>query len=498
MIDIFTQYSLPAGAVLGSTEGKLFYGNENPIVDNVVGVPIGSYYLRDFECTMHLKHGPNQGDWTVLNAGSANRSFGAFVRTRHTDNIVLTGGTDSAVPFGVFDISTAPDVVRAPNSSSITMVEGGTYVIQYWFSAIGNPTDLDFEISVNGVVTAHDRDVVTGIAVVPNVNPNDAITVRTINTKGNNITLQEFHCMVFKLDVPDVVTEEIVDGNTQTVKVEDDQGTPVDVTEIAIGSGLLKNILDGKVELSLDPASIPAVPSEKFVTITDGTTTESDTSKVSIGSGLDLVKNTAGEVTLSVDPGIIPTIPPEKSVSITDGTNTEADATSITIGDKLELTKNSAGAVTLNAVEQTGGGSEKFHFSAYSTYNQSLSWYTRDINWDMERRKDTSHYRHDIGSTDVEVLVSGWYKVSYDVSIRGSSSSRSMSRTWLMVDGEELDGSESWAYHRTTSQGSETSSMKTMVYLFAGSKVGVRCVRQSGGSTLYTIPYASRLNIETA
>ena len=162
------------------------------------------------------------------------------------------------------------------------------------------------------------------------------------------------------------------------------------------------------------------------------------------------------------------------------------------------MTKNAVGEVTLDADDQIAGGPSAKYFSAYSTYTQSVSWYTCDINWDMERRKDTTHFRHDIGSTDVEILVDGWYKVSYDVSIRCSSSSRSQSRTWLMIDGKELDGSEAYAYHRTTSQSYQTCSAKAVVWLFAGSKVGVRSVRQAGGSTLYTIPYASRLNIETA
>lgn len=497
--NIFEQFSLHPDAVLGSTEGKLYYGNLNPIVDNLLtSVPIGSYYLRDFECTMYLRYGPNLGDWTILNAGSANRALGAFVRTRYTENIVLTGNTSAPVPFGVFDISTAPNVVRSPNQHSITMVEDGTYVVQYWFSAIGNPTDLQIELSIDGEVVPHERDIVTGIVAVSGVGKNSSLTVRAINNTGNNITLQEFHCLVFKIDIPFVVTEEIVDGDSQTVNIEDDEGQIVPVNQIGVGSGLQRTIVDGSVQFEIDPSIIPIIPAEKSVEVTDGTIIEADTAKIMVGSGLELVKGAAGEVNLSVDPSIIPTIPAEKFVEVTDGTNTEADLSKVNIGSNLTLTKNAAGEVTLDVDDQTAGGSGAKYFSAYSTYTQSISWYTRDINWDMERRKDTTHFRHDIGSTDVEVLVDGWYKVSYDVSIRCSSSSRSQSRSWLMVDGEELDGSESYAYHRTTSQSYQTCSAKTIVWLFAGSKVGVRSVRQSGGSTLYTIPYASRLNIETA
>ena len=452
MINIFEQFSLHPDAVLGSTEGKLYYGNLNPIVDDLSVIPIGSYYLRDFECTMHLRYGPNLGDWTILNAGSANRALGAFVRTRYTENIVLTGNTSAPVPFGVFDISTAPNVVRSPNSSSITMIESGTYVIQYWFSAIGNPTDLGIELSIDGEVLAQDRDIVTGIAVAKGLDANKTLTIRAINDTGNNITLQEFHCLVFKIDTPSIVTEEIVDGNSQTVNVEDDEGQIVPVNQIGVGSGLQRTIVDGSVQFEIDPSIIP----------------------------------------------VIPEIPAEKFVEVTDGTNTETDVSKVNIGSNLTLTKNAVGEVTLDADDQIAGGSSAKYFSAYSTYTQSVSWYTRDINWDMERRKDTTHFRHDIGSTDVEILVDGWYKVSYDVSIRCSSSSRSQSRTWLMVDGKELDGSEAYAYHRTTSQSYQTCSAKSVVWLLAGSKVGVRSVRQSGGSTLYTIPYASRLNIETA
>lgn len=448
MINIFEQFSLHPDAVLGSTEGKLYYGNLNPIVDDLSAVPIGSYYLRDFECTIHLRYGPNLGDWTILNAGSANRALGAFVRTRYTENIVLTGNTSAPVPFGVFDISTAPNVVRSPNQHSITMVEDGTYVVQYWFSGIGNPTDLQIELSIDGEVVPHNRDIVTGIVAVGGVGKNSSLTVRAINDTGNNITLQEFHCLVFKLDVPAVVTEESIGVAPPTVNIEDD-GQIVPVKQLAAGTGLLQRVVDGNVQFEIDPNIIPPPPTEKFIEITDGTKVEADLSKVNIGSNLTLTMDAVGEVTLDAD-------------------------------------------------DQTASESDAKYFSAYSTYTQSISWYTRDINWDMERRKDTTHFRHDIGSTDVEILVDGWYKVSYDVSIRCSSSSRSQSRTWLMVDGKELDGSEAYAYHRTTSQSYQTCSAKSVVWLLAGSKVGVRSVRQSGGSTLYTIPYASRLNIETA
>ena len=451
MIDIFSQYALPIDAVLGSTEGKLFYGNQNPIVDDLSSVPVGSYYLRDFECTMHLKYGPNRGDWTILNAGSANRALGAFVRTRHTENIVLTGNTNSPVPFGVFDISTAPNVVRSPNQHSVTMVEGGTYVVQYWFSAIGNPTDLQIELSIDGEVIAQNRDIVTGIAVVDGAVKNSSLAVRAINDTGNIITLQEFHCLVFKIDVPRLL--DVTPGG-KPVKVEDDVGEIVEVAELEFGSGLLKSVTDGKVNLSVDPSIIPTIPE----------------------------------------------IPAEKYIVATDGVNLESDLSKITVGDGLTMTKGNAGEITLRADPIDGGGNDTHEhcvFSAYSTYYSSVSWYTRDINWDIETKKDIDCYKHNVGSTEVEILKSGWYKVQYEVSFRISSgSSRSVSRSYIMVNGWKVNGSESYGYHRSSSQGYDAVSATIAVYLAAGDKVKIQTVRKFGNATLYTQPYASRIFIE--
>ncbi len=137
-------------------------------------------------------------------------------------------------------------------------------------------------------------------------------------------------------------------------------------------------------------------------------------------------------------------------------------------------------------------------FAAYSTYYSSVSWYTRDINWDIESKKDSDCYTHNVGSTEIEIKKNGWYKIQYEVSLKVSNgSSRTASRSYIVVNGSEVYGSESYGYHRNSSQGYDTSSAKVPVYLNAGDKVKIQSVRKSGSATLYTQPYASRIFIES-
>lgn len=444
MINIFDNLAA-ADAVIGSSEGKLYYGNLDPIADNITSVPVGSYYLRDFECTLHWKYGPNVGDWIIVNSGSATRSLGAMVRGRHTDDVVLTGNTNSPVPFGVFDISTDPSVVRAPNQHSIDMIENGSYVIQYWFSAIGNPTDVNVELSINDNVVPHNRDIVTGIAVVEDVPQSSSLTIRAKNDTTNTITITEFHCLVLKVDTPIVLDS--ADSSTP-ILAKDSTGAMVEVDEIVPGNGIISQVLNGSLELSINENKIHEL--QKNIAITDGVKTETDLSTLTIGNGLLMAAGPDGNVTLEVD-GIQSTQPTTRSV-----------------------------------------------FSAHSSYYSSVSWYTRYINWDIETRKDIERFEHNVGSSNVTVKETGWYAIQYEVSLKISSgSSRTSSRSYIAINGNEISGTESYGYHRSSSQGYDTSSAKVSMYLGKGDTISIRSVRKSGSATLYTQPYASRIFIES-
>jgi hypothetical protein len=148
-----------------------------------------------------------------------------------------------------------------------------------------------------------------------------------------------------------------------------------------------------------------------------------------------------------------------------------------------------------------GGGSAQTYFFGHNgntvqTYTTGLT----TINFGTITRNDSDYTAATVsGGTEITINKAGtnWFKVSFDVSIDGTTSSRSSGRTELQVNGTALPGSLSFTYHRTNTQGEDTASKTVLVELTQNDVIRVQSVRIAGTAPLSTIQNGCSLTIES-
>ncbi len=136
-----------------------------------------------------------------------------------------------------------------------------------------------------------------------------------------------------------------------------------------------------------------------------------------------------------------------------------------------------------------------------STGNISINSGFIDVPWDVEDKKDTL-FTHTASSSEIILNISGDYFIHVEISIEMSSgNSRSSSVARIMKDSGsgfiEIKGTRGYAYHRNSSQGTNTISLSTnLIGINKNDKIQIEAMRLSGSGTLTTIPNSSRIQIE--
>lgn len=121
------------------------------------------------------------------------------------------------------------------------------------------------------------------------------------------------------------------------------------------------------------------------------------------------------------------------------------------------------------------------------------------INFGTLLREDTA-YTHNLvgGGSEITINASGWYEISYDVSLDSPvGNSRSSSETELQLNGSQVAGSLSYGYHRTSASAEDTASATVKLNLTAGDVLRVQSSRRAGNNALVTLANACRLNISS-
>lgn len=116
---------------------------------------------------------------------------------------------------------------------------------------------------------------------------------------------------------------------------------------------------------------------------------------------------------------------------------------------------------------------------------------------DTDIRTDTALYSYAaLPSGTTTVLEDGWYDISFDVSCKTTSNSRTTSEHSIYVNGTQVAGSVCFAYHRNSAAGEGTGSGGALIYLNANDDVQIRS--RSLGGNLTTIVGGCRIRIEEA
>lgn len=116
-----------------------------------------------------------------------------------------------------------------------------------------------------------------------------------------------------------------------------------------------------------------------------------------------------------------------------------------------------------------------------------------NVLFDTSVRTDTA-YTYSAGVTTIN--ESGWYEITYDVSVTITNNSESNSQVQILVNGTPVAGTLSYMHHRIAARGQDSASATAKVNLTSGNTISVQTVRTSGGGTMVTLANACRLNIQ--
>ena len=136
------------------------------------------------------------------------------------------------------------------------------------------------------------------------------------------------------------------------------------------------------------------------------------------------------------------------------------------------------------------------YFMAYNTASQTLAATPTAINWDVQQRAD-SIYSHTLGTSDITINLAGDYLIRVDLSIDSTAGSRTSSRSSIRKNGTSITGTDTYGYHRNTSQGNNTVSIVWVeTGLVATDTISVESDEDSGGNGLITTANACRIYIQ--
>jgi len=107
-------------------------------------------------------------------------------------------------------------------------------------------------------------------------------------------------------------------------------------------------------------------------------------------------------------------------------------------------------------------------------------------------KTDASTYN--VANNEVEVLAAGWYRIEYEVSAEAVYSERSSMEHRLEKNSDDIYGSLSYSYHRTSSSGEDTAHATIWVELAINDKIRITSKELIGGTK--TLKHACRLTLE--
>lgn len=142
-------------------------------------------------------------------------------------------------------------------------------------------------------------------------------------------------------------------------------------------------------------------------------------------------------------------------------------------------------------------------FQAYTT--TSVNTYTTswiDVEFDVQNVENIDIYSHTTGTAEVTFLAAGDYEVYAKVSSDNLGSNRNESTAALFIDEgggsgfEQVGGSVSYAYHRTSVNGKDSATvLKTISGVQSGHKLVVRVKSKNASNALKLISDACLIRI---
>ena len=142
------------------------------------------------------------------------------------------------------------------------------------------------------------------------------------------------------------------------------------------------------------------------------------------------------------------------------------------------------------------------NFSAYDSAGEvDINSGFTAITWNTEDHKDSSHYTHEGGSSNITLNITRKYKITVDIStyvISGNNPTSTEARLVIDAGGgfTEMLGTKSFIFNRNSSTGHGTTSITKYYSATAGDIIRLEAQKLSGNNILATCPNGCRIIIE--
>lgn len=143
-------------------------------------------------------------------------------------------------------------------------------------------------------------------------------------------------------------------------------------------------------------------------------------------------------------------------------------------------------------------------FAAYTTTAQTCTASFSDIEWEAQRRADADFTHSTTTNADeITINVAGEYRLTVDIATENTGGAdRSESYAFVQQDDgggyAVVPASETWFYNRDSTHGTTAGSITLVITAVAGTKIKVRCLRNSDNSTntIQLVANACRIYLE--
>lgn len=156
----------------------------------------------------------------------------------------------------------------------------------------------------------------------------------------------------------------------------------------------------------------------------------------------------------------------------------------------------------LDRVHVQGAVLREGWFCGYAATQTGFTGARTDIDIDTEVRKDGTWFTHSVGSDNITVVKTGWYRISYSIDYDSDLTDRQTIQTAVFDDGVVIAQSYSYCYLRYSTYGFRgTCANSFLAYIVAGSIIDVRTYGQAGSGAWgsgcsYGVLQGSQITIE--
>ena len=377
-----------------------------------------------------------------------------------TGAMIVSGGVGVAENVNVGGDTNISGVVNINNTTVSSDTTSGALIVS---GGVG----IDGDLNVNGTINAGDLDL---------GNTNITINSTTASTNATSGALVVFGGSGIQGDA-NIAGDINISGalNATTVIITDTTSSTTNGTGaliIAGGIGLAENLNMGGI-MNVNNTTGSTAPNNGAMVVDGG---------LGVQENVNIGNDVAVTGAFNVDSTANSTGTGTGALVVSGGMSVTKD---LYIGDSLFVN---------NPVVATSKFFNAYHTSVVSAASATFV----AIPWDVELRKDSGQYTHGAGSADIDVVESGWYEITAEISTQieaGDGTRNTIGSARITINGSPIGETITYAYNRTAQRGHYTTNITVIQNLNANDTINIEMNQALGTATITTVAEANRLFI---